>query len=353
MKIVVGLSGGVDSSTVAALLKSQGHDVIGVTMKTYNPDNPLHDKLMSGTACYGSNKEKDIDDCKAICSKLDIPYYIIDVSNEFEKVVMDNFKSEYLAGRTPNPCVVCNKNIKFGVLINKMIEMGIEFDYFATGHYARLERKDGYSLLKKAKDVKKDQSYFLSHLDPVLLNRVMFPLGDYTKIETRQMAHDFGLINADKHDSQDFVSGGDYSIFFSSTPGDIVNESGKVLGRHTGITNYTIGQRKGINVGSTTPLFVKEIDAINNRIIVTSNEGLFVENISVVDTSFHGFIDDSPFYIKIRQNHEPAQITSFEYNNITKSGKIHTLDKQRGITPGQTAVIYQNDIIIGSGTIGK
>ncbi len=151
----------------------------------------------------------------------------------------------------------------------------------------------------------------------------------------------------------DFVSGGDYSIFFSSTPGDIVNESGKVLGRHTGITNYTIGQRKGINVGSTTPLFVKEIDAINNRIIVTSNEGLFVEDISVIDTLFHGFIDDSPFYIKIRQNHEPAQITSFEYNNITKSGKIHTLDKQRGITPGQTAVIYQNDIIIGSGTIGK
>lgn len=347
MKIAVGLSGGVDSSTVIALLKSQGHEVIGVTMKTYNPDNPFHHKLMSGTACYGSNKEKDIADCKAICAKLDIPYYIIDVSSEFENIVMNNFKSEYMAGNTPNPCAVCNKHIKFGVLIEKMTGMGIEFDYFATGHYARIVRMDGYSLIRKAKDEKKDQSYFLSHLDPQLLNKVMFPLGDYTKEETREMARNFGLINAEKADSQDFISGGDYSIFFDSKPGDIVDENGKVLGRHNGITNYTIGQRKGINVGSPIPLFVKEIDAKNNRIVVTSNEKLFVQNIHLLNMAFHGFISNSPLYVKIRQNHTPAMVDTFE------GEVLRLVDCQRGITPGQVAVIYQDDVIVGSGTIGR
>lgn len=347
MKIVVGLSGGVDSSTVITLLKSQGHEVIGVTMKTYNPDNPLHHKLMSGTACYGSNKEKDIADCRAICSKLDITYHVIDVSTEFENIVMNNFKSEYMSGNTPNPCAVCNKHIKFGVLINKMVEMGIEFDYFATGHYARIVRMDGYSLIKKAKDEKKDQSYFLSHLDPQLLNKVIFPLGDYTKEETREMARKFGLTNAEKVDSQDFISGGDYSIFFDSIPGDIVDESGKILGKHTGITNYTIGQRKGINVGSHVPLFVKEIDVKNNRIIVTNNEGLFNNHIYINNMVFHGFISNSPLYVKIRQNHIPTMVDTFDNENL------RLVDGQRGITPGQVAVIYQDDIIIGSGIIGR
>lgn len=356
MRIIVGMSGGVDSSVVAALLKSQGHEVIGVTMKTYNPNNPHHEKVMSGTSCYGSNKEKDIQDCIEMCSKLQIPYHVIDVSQEFESIVINNFKSEYSKGRTPNPCVICNRQIKFGILISKIEEMGIEFDYFATGHYARIDRVNGVSYLKKAKDSKKDQSYFLSHLDSKLLDKIMFPLGDYTKEETRQLARDFGLITAEKSDSQDFVSGG-YTSLFDSIPGDIVDETGKIVGKHNGITHYTVGQRKGLNISLGKPAFVKTIDSKNNRIVVTTDiSNLLCGEIVVSEFSFvSSFLVSSceKMYIKIRQNHTPVEINNISYVDENKV-KISTDELVKSVTPGQAAAIYDSfDRVVAHGVINE
>lgn len=350
MKIAVGLSGGVDSSVVAALLKSQGHEVIGITMKIWDPELKLDIKAGAGNACYGPDENEDIEICEELAKQLDIPYYVFDLSKEYSKTIVEYFKTEYAAGRTPNPCVKCNSQMKFGFLLSSAKKSGLDFDYFATGHYARVIEINGRFYIKKATNLVKDQSYFIHRLDQDTLAHVMFPLGDKTKEEVRDLARRFGLAVAEKAESQDFIAGGDYTVLFDKKflDGDIVDEDGKVLGRHNGIINYTVGQRKGINVGSATPLFVKEIDAKKNRIVVTSNEKLFTQYIHLTDMVFYGSISDSSLYVKIRQNHVPTKIEALE-----RDGNLYLTESQRGITPGQAAVIYQDDIVIGYGTIGR
>ena len=232
-------------------------------------------------------------------------------------------------------------------------EVRISFDYFATGHYAQIENINNRFYIKKAVDSTKDQSYFIHRLSSETLSKVIFPLGKMTKKDVREKARSFGLESAEKADSQDFIAGGNYTVLFDKKfpEGDIVDESGKILGRHTGIINYTIGQRKGINVGSAVPLFVKEIDAKNNRIIVTDNEKLFTQDINISNAVLYEPVSSSPFYVKIRQNHEPARIGSFNYDSLGRKMFIHTVDRQRGITPGQAAVIYQDDLVVGYGTL--
>ncbi|MCK5201256.1 MAG: tRNA 2-thiouridine(34) synthase MnmA, partial [Spirochaetales bacterium] len=247
MKIAVGLSGGVDSSVAAALLLEQGHDVIGVMMK-HSQDGKY--KTDNRPACFGGDEQEEINAARKVTETLGIPFHVIDLTKEYEEIVLNFFRSEYLAGRTPNPCIKCNQQLKFQLLIDKS-KILQDFTFFATGHYARVEFNSMTNryLLKRAEYIKKDQSYFLSQLTQNQLSRVMFPLGELTKLEVREIAAKYKLPTSDKEESQDFFSG-DYKDLFENLPpkGDIVDGSGKILGRHSGIISYTIGQRKGLGI---------------------------------------------------------------------------------------------------------
>ncbi|MDD5676283.1 MAG: tRNA 2-thiouridine(34) synthase MnmA, partial [Chitinivibrionales bacterium] len=275
MNVVVGMSGGVDSSVAAALLKEQGHSVVGVTMKIFNGQAHAGDSSVGG--CYGPDEEHDVRDAAAVAAKLSIPYYTFDLQAEYASVVLDYFKNEYKNGRTPNPCVRCNSRIKFGLLLEKAVESNIPCDFFATGHYARVERDANLkgALLKKAVYLKKDQSYFLCMLSQRQLARVLFPLGTLTKEEVRAIARKFDLLTADKVESQDFCSG-DYRQTFdlASHSGDFVDAGGKILGQHRGISAYTIGQRKGLGIAAGKPLYVTRIDADANTVTLGGGEEL-------------------------------------------------------------------------------
>lgn len=267
MKILVGMSGGVDSSTVACILKEQGHEVIGATMSIW--DKAKHYNITAHKdACFSPHEEEDIKEARALCQKLDIPYCVIDCTKQYQKLVLDNFKSEYLAGRTPNPCVICNAAIKFAALPLSAAEQGIAFDKFATGHYARLaynEKLQRYQL-RRAVDEKKDQSYFLYRLQQEQLAKIMLPLGDFTKSEVREIARKYGLNVSDKPDSQDFYTGDINDILQTEPkPGNFVNTAGKVLGTHRGIWNYTVGQRRGLGISAARPLYVIKLDKEKKR----------------------------------------------------------------------------------------
>ena len=260
MKILVGMSGGVDSSVAALLLKEQGHEVVGATMKIWSDEK--HKRLAPSVktesckdACYGPNEKEDIEEARKICEKIGIPFYVFDCSKEYEQIVLDNFKQEYLSGRTPNPCIRCNSLIKFDVLPFIAKKSGLEFDKFATGHYARVEEgENARFMLKKGVNPKKDQSYFLYKLRQDQLSNIIMPLGGYEKAQIRDIAKNAGLKVYDKPDSQDFYSG-DYNelLEVKPAPGDIVDKNGKVLGKHEGIWNYTIGQRKGLGIAHSSP----------------------------------------------------------------------------------------------------
>ena len=273
MKIAVGMSGGVDSSMAALLLLQQGYEVIGLTMRLWQGGGQAGGSRRSG--CYGASEEEDIAAVEEICRKIDIPHYTINLVKEYEETVLRNFSSEYLAGRTPNPCVLCNQFIKFGALLEHARASGTIFDRFATGHYARIEKdeKSGRFLLKKAADLKKDQSYFLYRLSQAQLAQTLFPLGEMSKERVKTMASEagFGYL-ADKAESQDFIDSGDYQSMFlqqESKPGRIVDEQGRQVGRHDGIHRFTVGQRRGLNLGgSAQPLYVLHIDAQSNEVIV-------------------------------------------------------------------------------------
>ncbi len=337
--IAVGLSGGVDSSTVLALLTRAGARTIGISMKIYNPD--------AGTvppgidACYGPGEAEDFALCESICSSLGVPYHVIDCSAEYETTILNYFKTEYMQGRTPNPCVRCNLEMKFGFMLQEAQRQNITFDYFATGHYVRIEARNGILHLRKGIDENKDQSYFLYRLAPETLAGLAFPLGTYTKQEVKRLARELGLPTADKAESQDFV-GGNYSILFDETkPGDMVDENGNVLGKHKGIIHYTIGQRRGVGVSSTgEPYYVLAIKPETNQVVLSTNSRLFSGGL----IGSHALVHDpeltaAPFraWVKIRQAHKPAPAT------VTIAADTATVifeEPQRAIAPGQSAVFY-------------
>lgn len=347
------MSGGVDSSVAAALLKEQGYQVIGVTMKIWGggvlqEKGPHH-------GCYGPEEAADIEDAHAVAQNLGIPFHVIDLTGEYKAEVLDYFCDEYLSGRTPNPCTRCNPTIKFGALIEKARRSGLEFDYMASGHYARVEYDEirGRYLLKKAKDTTKDQSYFLSFLSQDQLRHLVFPLGAYTKVEVREMAKRFGLLVAAKPDSQNFISG-DYTTMFGreSHPGSIVDKTGKVVGRHRGIQFYTIGQHKGLGLTVKEPLYVTALDPANSTLTVGTKEDLLGNRLVVSDVNWiaiEKIMEPAMLKVKIRSSHREAEatITPIDDGNV----RVDFKKVQMSITPGQTAVFYQDDTVVGGGII--
>lgn len=352
--VIVGLSGGVDSSLSALLLKEQGYEVIGISMSIYNSDIP--NLQVAGNACYGPEEKEDIKNIKAFGDKIGIKTYVFDCSEEYKQTVLSYFKSEYAAGRTPNPCVKCNELMKFGLLTQKAKKEGINYDYFATGHYARtcFDAASNRYLLKKGLDNKKDQSYFLYRLSQDQLAHVIFPLGSFTKEQVRQMARDKGLAVAEKPDSQDFYSG-DYNDLLQMPPqkGNIMMLNGKVVGTHLGYWNYTIGQRKGLGVSYPEPLFVLDVDAHKNIVWVgtaadTQKDTCFVEDLHWI--SFATPPEQFRAFAKQRSTSKPAPVTVYVEDKIAR---VVYDEPQKSFTPGQSMVFYDDDVVIGGGIIKK
>jgi tRNA-specific 2-thiouridylase len=353
--VAVGMSGGVDSSVAAALLKESGYEVIGLSMEIF--DGSVTVKDSNRHACYGPDEKEDIETAASICEKLGMEFHIIDLRKEYRRYVIDYFRKNYLEGNTPNPCVVCNHRLKFGFLLEKAREAGVEFQFFGTGHYARIEDSGGRFLLKRATDLSKDQSYFLYALTSEQLSHTLFPLGEYTKPEVRAMARSLGLESADRRESQDFISGGDYSPLFREEEvkeGEIVDEHGTILGKHRGIIYYTVGQRRGLGIASEQPLYVTTIDAQDNRIVVgrksdLASEGLIARDVNLIAVDRI----DRPYKVKakIRLKHKEADATIFPHDR----GKLRLLfdEPQMAVTPGQSAVFYSGDTVLGGGIIER
>lgn len=352
--IVVALSGGVDSAVTAALLKKLGHNIIGVTMKLWNgPETPVAD---SHHGCYGPGEAQDIEDAREIADTLGIPFHVFDLAEEYKSDVLDYFSLEYLSGRTPNPCVRCNRNLKFGTLLRRVEQSGIEFDGMATGHYARLEYDavGKRHLLKKAVDLNKDQSYFLALLSQEQLARATFPLGELHKSEVRKLAEDFGLPVAGKTESQDFVAGGYSSILPEGSPGPIMDRDGNVLGEHRSIAAYTIGQRRGLGISSKDPMFVVDIAAERNAVIVGPKESLYQDELTASGLNWiaiETLIEPIEVEARIRYRHKEAECIVFPLS--TGHVRVNFKEPQFAITPGQTIVFYQGDKVIGAGTIDR
>lgn len=353
MKILVGLSGGVDSSVAALILKQQGHEVVGATMSIWGKDG-MAAKSGHKNACYGPDEKEDIEEARKIAAQIDIPYYVFNCVEQYEQIVLDNFKSEYIQGRTPNPCVWCNALVKFGVLPLITKENGIEFDKFATGHYARVEEKDGRFLLKRGIAPHKDQSYFLYRLKQEQLKNIILPLGNYTKDQIRKIAKDNGLEVAEKPDSQDFYDG-DYNelLGVKEKDGNIVDLDGKVLGHHKGIWNYTIGQRKGIGVSATEPLYVLELRKDTNEVVIGPADKTFKKELTAVNLNWIAFDkleNERKVYAKIRSTQQPTPVT------ITPNGDDVDVvfdELQKSIAIGQSVVFYDEDVVLGGGVIDK
>lgn len=350
MKIAVGLSGGVDSSVTAALLQQAGHDVVGITMKIWRDG-----RYQGGDkdACFGPGEAEDIRQADELCQKLKIPYHVFDCADEYEKVVLDYFRSEYAAGRTPNPCVRCNSLMKFGVLPNLARKSGLVFDKFATGHYARIIEDDGIYRLLAAVDRTKDQSYFIYRLKQHQLSTLLFPLGEKNKIEVREIARRFGLAVTDKPDSQDFYSGDHNELIeLAPRPGDIVDMAGKILGKHQGYWHYTVGQRKGLGIAASHPLYVVGINACANEVVVGPGENNYFDTLTAVDCSWTtgvAPVAGKTYSLKIRSAGQPSEATVTSYENDVLTVKIPA--KVFAAAKGQSAVLYDGEFVIGGGII--
>ena len=353
MKIALAMSGGVDSS-VAAYLLSRDNECIGCTMKLY--DNGDIGETAEKTCCSLS----DVEDAKSVACRLGIPYYVFNYREEFKKEVIDRFIKSYLSGETPNPCIDCNKYMKFGRLYERAKVLGC--DHIATGHYAVIEKSGDRYLLKKGLDETKDQSYVLYQMTPAELEHTLFPLGGLSKKEVRQIAEENGFLNARKKDSQDicFVPDGDYAGFIERSAGicpkagDYLDINGTVLGKHKGQLHYTIGQRKGLGIALGKPQFVLSKDAKTNTVVLGDEENLFYKNIVVKNVNFIPFDNlsgDIRIFAKLRYRHKEQPAVLHPLSNDEVLVEFDT--PQRAPAPGQSAVFYDGDIVVGGGIIKK
>lgn len=351
-KVMVAMSGGVDSSVTACLLQKQGYEIVGATMKLFQNSDV---DVPKEKACCSLD---DIEDARAVCARLGVPHYVLNMTEDFAKEVMERFVRAYEQGFTPNPCIDCNRYMKFERLLHKALTLNM--DYVATGHYARIEKQGERLVLKKATDLHKDQSYVLYSLTREQLAHTLFPLGGLTKPEVREIAAENGFVNANKHDSQDicFVPNGDYFSFIEQytgktyPAGDFVDLNGKVLGRHKGIIRYTVGQRRGLGLALPASMYVVQKDLEQNRVVLGFNEDLFSKEVTVQDinlTACDRLETPTRLYAKIRYNQteQPATVTQTDENHL----KIVFDEPQRAVTAGQAAVLYDGDTVIGGGTI--
>lgn len=354
IRVAVAMSGGVDSSVAAALLKEQGCNVTGLTMRVW--DGASESGGMLRAACYGPDEAGDIENARSVAEKIGIPHHVIDLTAEYRMNVLDYFSLEYLSGRTPNPCLMCNRHLKFKALLEKAGEIGIEFEYFATGHYCRVEynKSDDICQLKKGKDNRKDQSYFLAFLSQAQLRRTLFPVGGLTKQEVRELARKFGLGLEEKPESQDFIAGGYRSLITDNRPGPIKSSRGEILGEHTGISGFTYGQRKGLGVSGSEPWYVTDIDPETGTITVGRKDEIYCDSLTASGMSWiSGEKPEADFKVwaKIRYNHREAEaiITPLDDNRV----HVRFREPQMAVTPGQAVVFYDGDTLLGGGIIER
>lgn len=352
--IVVAMSGGVDSSVVAAILKDQGHDVVGVTLQLYSSSSPAS----KAKSCCAS---RDIDDAANVARHLGIKHYVFNYEDIFRQEVIDTFIDSYMSGKTPIPCVSCNQTVKFRDLFK--VAQDINATSLATGHYVQKVSQNGQNFIAKGTDVTKDQSYFLFQTTQDQVDFLEFPLGGLTKVETRKLAKKYDLPVSDKPESQDicFVAGGNYQDVITKfrpevvKQGDIVMQStGEVIGVHSGCFNFTVGQRRGIGVSHASPLFVTKIDPDNNRVFVGTEKYLYKQTFSIIDSNFfhtQNALLNATYKVKLRHSLDTFDARILEINGI--EARVELLNPTKAISPGQACVFYEDKIMIGGGFIDK